>query len=224
MTSQKPDEKGFGFIELILVLLVILILCAAGWIVYRDHTKTTVKTSASTANQKTQSYLTYTDPEKAYQVSYPVGWKVVNQTSSGISQDTPLDSATAEFSPSTLPKAAQGQTYISIGSFKSNNLTNIFLIETGLIGFTSGLNRPEALTINGYSALYAPLCISATSNSETCNSGSAEFYYYGVAHNGVVLVFQFQSAEPAGQSSPAFNASNILPAYAALVNSVKFLN
>jgi len=74
MNKIRKNEQGFSALELILVILIIGILCVAGYFVYKNHKNT--KTSSSVA-----PYITKT----ASTNNSTLGWKTFNWTYEGLS-------------------------------------------------------------------------------------------------------------------------------------------
>ncbi|HEY1835386.1 MAG TPA: hypothetical protein VGG13_01030 [Candidatus Saccharimonadales bacterium] len=49
MNKLSKNQKGFGAVETLLVLIIIILIGAVGWLVYKDHHKTTPPAKASTS-------------------------------------------------------------------------------------------------------------------------------------------------------------------------------
>jgi len=76
---KKLNTKGFSAIEGLLILLMVVVICAVGWFVYKNHNKTTTTQVASTTpttNPKTSDSPTniqkYDDSN--YSFNYPLKW------------------------------------------------------------------------------------------------------------------------------------------------------
>lgn len=41
MGKLKDNNRGFGGLELVMAIVIVILLCAVGWYVYKDHNKTT---------------------------------------------------------------------------------------------------------------------------------------------------------------------------------------
>lgn len=46
MSRFNPNNKGFGAVEGVLVLVIVLLLAILGWVIYKDNHKTTVSSTA----------------------------------------------------------------------------------------------------------------------------------------------------------------------------------
>src|SRR5215472_14324706 len=96
MRKLYKNEAGFSTVEALLILVVLVVIGAAGWFVYKDHHKTVtadkVNTSSSskqaassTSTSNTMStqpanpytnWQTYTDTSgSGFSVKYPSGWQ-----------------------------------------------------------------------------------------------------------------------------------------------------
>src|SRR5260221_2473378 len=86
MQTVKNNQSGFGAIELALVVIVLVLLGATGWIVYQRQA-TPSSTSTTTTNTTKPPTIT-TDPTAnwkrvdsiggAYSMKVPDGWKLTN--------------------------------------------------------------------------------------------------------------------------------------------------
>jgi hypothetical protein len=225
MNKISKNENGFGAIESLLIVAVVVLLGAVGYMVYKNHNKTTnsstaITTTAPAKTTTTQPAVTstnmaYTDAAKAYAVSYPQDWTIKEEPSNGLSQLPVLDSTEARFTPSNLPAGASGNTWIGISSFKSSDMAAAL----------DAKSATQSLTINGYKALYYQAVVPATKGTNGAAGGMGYTDdYYAVTNNGVTLVFYFREKQDGNGIASSFDASSIVPAYTALVKSVKFLN
>ncbi|HWB39279.1 MAG TPA: hypothetical protein VG604_03500 [Candidatus Saccharimonadales bacterium] len=87
----KLNSKGFGAVEILLVVLILLIAGLGGYYVYHNQnsTKPAAKTSATTKSDKTKTVKNLaSDPYAGWQtltgtgftMKYPAGWKTKNCT------------------------------------------------------------------------------------------------------------------------------------------------
>jgi hypothetical protein len=84
---------------------------------------------------------------------------------------------------------------------------------------------PQTQTISGYQALYHQEVVPATEGQNGAAGGMGYTDdYYAVANKGVTIVFYFRERQNGNGIASSFDASNIVPAYTALVKSVKFTN
>jgi hypothetical protein len=195
--------------------------------VYKNHNKTTANdtsttntaTTTPTKTSATQSVTstnkTYADAAKAYAVSYPEGWTIEEEPSNGLTQLTVLDSTEVRFTPTNLPAGASGNTWVGISSFKSRDMATAL----------DAKSATQSTTINGYKALYYQAVVPATKGSNGAAGGIGYTDdYYAVTNNGVTLVFYFREKQDGNGIASSFDVSSIVPAYTALVKSVKFTN
>jgi len=216
------SQKGFGAIELIFAFIVLLLVVVAGGLVYKNHHDNyTLKAQAAKTAATSKFYI---DPTKIYSLTYPSSWAVTSSVG-GYPKDAtypPYISEYIERANFTSPDAP-----IYYDSAKNGIVINVYRTAdtTTLLGQTYPQEQgtiPENLTINGYPAVYYQEVQNASLNL------TAEVY--GVTHNGVTVTFYFiekRAAINATQNAPAqpaFNETNLVPAFNTLVKSVKFLN
>lgn len=92
MNKLKKNESGFGTTELILVVVVIVLLTAVGYLVYKNQKKVTPvstktatveKTSAPATVQPADQYAgwkQYTTKYQKVSIKYPSDWKLTDNT------------------------------------------------------------------------------------------------------------------------------------------------
>ena len=85
---MKKDQNGFSAIELILILVVVLLISAVGWLVYdrqKDAPQTTpapttvtseAKEQPKEATKKTEEMATYTSKYGGFTLEYPAKWRI----------------------------------------------------------------------------------------------------------------------------------------------------
>jgi hypothetical protein len=233
MGKIRRNEAGFSPTEVILVLVIVALIGVVGWFVYKNHNKiannstTTASTTpttpakSTTAQPAAMNTKSYADPAKAYAVAYSQDWTIKEQALNGLDQATPLDNTKARFTPANLPSGASGNTWVGISSFKGD-VNTVFKQEAYA---PSESYSPQTQTINGYQALYHQEVVPATQGQNGAVGGMGwTDDYYAVSNNGVTLVFYFREKEDGNGVGSSFNASSIVPAYTALVKSVKFTN
>jgi cytoskeletal protein RodZ len=221
------DQGGFGGIEALLIIVVIFLLGLAGWYIYHVNHRTTTtnttnnsKTSGSAPTQPQTASRTYTDNAKVYSVSYPEDWTVSQQSFGDNIPATPLDTKVVKFTPNDAPdistvksSGVAQQNSVSIFAFKSSDTKS--LLDSWITGDKQ--STPQNMSINDYSATYQQ------SSSTTAPTYTDDVY--AITHNNETLVFTFREKQGTdGTGTPAFNATNTVPAFMALVKSVKFLN
>lgn len=119
---MAKDEAGFSAVEAVLILVVLAVIGTAGWIVYKDHHKTTA-TQTTTKTDSTSSNVTKPpapDPYSDWQpysdtyvsFKYPSGWQV------GIGQDKyaahDINVTSAGFTSSAISTATNPGTPVTI--------------------------------------------------------------------------------------------------------------
>jgi len=225
---MKNNENGFGAVEGLLVIVVVVLLGVVGYMVYKNHNKVTSNSSTTTSTITTApakttttqpvapaNTKTYTDIAKAYTVSYPQDWTIKEEPDNGLSQVPVLDSTEARFTPSNLPTGAAGNTWVGISSFKSSDMSTAL----------DAKSATQSITINGHKALYYQEVIPATKGTNGAAGGMGYTDdYYAVTNNGVTLAFYFREKQDGNGIASSFDASSTVPAYTTLVKSVKFIN
>ena len=102
MCKLRNNEKGFGAVEGLLIVVIVVLIGVVGWFVYKNHNKTTNNTTtsntATTAPTKTAStpqsvdpyagWKTYTSPDEKFTLKYPTDWTVSNESASGILKES----------------------------------------------------------------------------------------------------------------------------------------
>lgn len=90
MMKTQNNSRGFSTVEVLLIVLVLVLLCSAGWYVYsknQDKTNdgeisnpkssTSSKVSDDKNNlDKTKGWFIYEAPDKKYSIKLPDGWKL----------------------------------------------------------------------------------------------------------------------------------------------------
>ncbi|HET9098250.1 MAG TPA: hypothetical protein VFN51_01390 [Candidatus Saccharimonadales bacterium] len=236
MTGKvSNNQKGFTAVEGLILLFILIIIGAVGYMVYHDDHKTKTATVSTTAaktstatsskTQKQATTKTYTDSSKTYTLSYPTSWTESEQGTGdlvGVTYNL-LDTTSGIFIPpntspiSTNPSVPNS---IHVTAFKTTDIKG--LLSQYVTG--DGNTTPQQLTINGYQAYYQKDTSTSSSNGYTDDD-------YAVTNNGVSVVFQFRVQQDAISYSaspkdnvPAFNDSNVVPAFTSFVKSIKFLN
>ena len=91
MVKLNNNEKGFGIIEGLLIVAVVVLLGYVGYMVYKNHNKTTTPTTTSTTTTptKTTTAPTKTTPTTTQESNYVN----VIQSDSSVTQETPAQIA-----------------------------------------------------------------------------------------------------------------------------------
>ncbi len=189
MGKLQKNELGFSVVEIVLVVVIVALIGTVGWLVYKNHHKTTtaaITTTLSTkpttsTTTKTPTSTTSSTPQKYFldnnQVSYtlPSGWEVATPPSN-------LEPPCGNSFLSTLSKCNDeailvlksdgftnpDQFYVEISSFPlNNNMTaQNFFNALGLAG-TDNQVLSTNLTINGNSAYEYSATLPASSDGQS---------------------------------------------------------
>ena len=89
MKTTPSQQRGFGVIELLLILAVVAVLAGAGvYLYHREHRTTTTNNNSTQANQNNmpkpdlyEGWKTYTDSTHHYSFKYPAGWTIDTSSS-----------------------------------------------------------------------------------------------------------------------------------------------
>lgn len=226
MGKLKNNQKGFSAIEAIMLVVIVALIGAVGWMVYKDRHKTTVTTtttqptktsSTPTSQQPTANTTTYTDSSKLFTISYPTSWAV---DESAINAETPYPLANkkrVKLTPPNSPKSSDGVTpnAVFVIAFKTSDIQGVLSHNS----FGDKQTSTQSLTINGYQALYNQDISTGATESPTYTEDQ-----YVVTNNGATLLVTFREKEGSYNSVPAFDVTSTVPDFTALVKSVKFLN
>lgn len=95
----SKDEKGFSAVEVVLVLVIVVLIGVVGWLVYKDHHKTTTAVLTSAPNRATETRVsppissttpnTYAgwsscnNPSESLSIKYPSTWSVTGVNTNG---------------------------------------------------------------------------------------------------------------------------------------------
>lgn len=138
---MKNDQNGFSAIELILVLVVVILIGAVGWLVYdrqKDASQSNMnpasvssetKEQPKEATKKTEEMATYTSKYGGFTLEYPTKWQITGYEN---------NVGTANLSGNENIVRIQNQT-------EENNQSNNFGMD---INITT--NKPEAAPFNTY--------------------------------------------------------------------------
>jgi len=79
MSKISKNENGFSAIEIVLIIAVLVLIGLVGWLVYKDHHKTTPVAQSSSAYS---GWKTYTS-NLGFSFKYPSGWTVKTDSDLG---------------------------------------------------------------------------------------------------------------------------------------------
>ena len=114
MGKLNKDSKGFGVVELLIIIVIIVALGLMGWYVYKNHkttpytaiaskTTTTTKSPITTNSSSPTKITTITNPYagwKTYRATdgtsfqYPTNWILSTTSSQYVTLDSPVDNHT----------------------------------------------------------------------------------------------------------------------------------
>jgi len=98
MQKVKNNESGFGAVELALVVIVLVLLSAGGWIIYRKLATPSGTSNTTNNTNQTTTTTTTTDPTAnwkradsiggAYSIKVPDGWELTNYPGNTLNGDS----------------------------------------------------------------------------------------------------------------------------------------
>jgi cytoskeletal protein RodZ len=184
MVTLKNNQTGFGAIEILMLVVIVILIGAAGWIVLKDQNKAQTikknsKVSSSTngsnsngPNQKQyngwQSFcssygglcLKYPSNWKFSQATYTPGQSSTGQEVNAIS--SPSTNVTVSYMPSAQVSGTRRQEVIKVVGLTATNISNIEVVK--LIDQLSG---PTQYAVEDY--------VSLTSAAHTLNNTDLPF-------------------------------------------------
>lgn len=216
MAKLKGNELGMGPAKAIFLGILLLILLAAGWLVYKFFFQTVPPTNiAISAPPKVvvPTSKTYTDKAGIYTVTYPTAWTVTPDDAINLSIQAPLvDPVILTFTPpapSDSGFGANGQ--FELIAFKQDPLT--------ILNDAKTLNAPitpKAVQVDGYSAYYEQ----EVNNSPPSYTDDK----YAIYHNGVTIFVTFRVQQGSNSVVQGYDESSELPQFNSIINTIKFLN
>lgn len=72
MTKLHKNQIGLSALELVVILVIIILICAVSWLVYKDHHKATPTTQSSNAYSGWKMYSS----NLGFSFKYPSSWSV----------------------------------------------------------------------------------------------------------------------------------------------------
>lgn len=137
MSKMSKNQKGFSTVEVILVIVIVALIGTVGWLVYKNHHKTTALNTSTTSSKATtkstvanntktvataNSYAgwkSYSNSQVSFQ--YPADWTASNGP--GDSQSTVADATSSTYTSSATTTAtnpgASIDLYLQISSDSS---------------------------------------------------------------------------------------------------------
>lgn len=230
MNKIHKNNKGFSTVELVLAVVIVILIGAVGYLVYKNNHKTTTANVAvttdkspaaipSTTNKTPTPTLptgtisttditgTYSYPGNIFTLLYPASWTEDAQTVPVATVQPGIQGTVVTISP---PNTPEGET-AGITAYKSTSLSNALSEDS--VGQSAKIKDSKSLTINGYNALYEQVVTNSTKTTDS----------YAVTNNSYTIVFDFVlngGGDPSASSS--FDATSLLPEFNAIVSSIKF--
>src|ERR1700683_3369487 len=95
MGKFRNSQAGFGIVEVVIVLVIVAIVGAAGWLIYKNHHKVTPATTMSSSSETNKpatvpasayaGWKTASFTQEGLTLKYPSGWSVLSQYVAGSS-------------------------------------------------------------------------------------------------------------------------------------------
>ena len=76
MGKLNKDNRGFGAVELIMAIVIVILLCVVGWYVYKNHKK--IDATVTTAVSTTVNNKIFNDVGAGASFSYPSSWSIAS--------------------------------------------------------------------------------------------------------------------------------------------------
>jgi hypothetical protein len=164
MVTFKNDQRGFGVVETLMLLVIIVLIGAAGWLVLKNHSKTVKSSNAQTTQSaSTQSsagpnqsqyagWKSFCSSYGGLCLKYPVSWKLSQATSapgasaSGQEVNTitsPSTNVTVTYRPSAQVSGDRRQEAIKVAGVVPTAISGLEVLK--LIDYTGGSANPYAV-------------------------------------------------------------------------------
>jgi hypothetical protein len=213
---MKINQKGFGAVEGLLILILVSILGFTGYYVYhsRNNATSTYNNAASTGtnvSNSPQNLKKYTDSSGTYSFSYPENWAVSEKPYSGDFLSDSVSGKNVQIVPESSPSITSDvnlPNYVSLVSYKTTNTNEVI---EGLLGTLP--NQPQTISINGVRSQYVKVNSSGYTDED-----------YFLTHNTITLVVTFREKQSStlGGNSTTFDATKDAASFNELVKSIKF--
>jgi hypothetical protein len=192
---MKKNQKGFGAIELIIIVIVVALASSVAWYVGKHSSKTDSKTPTTTASINNTGqcspvshpgWQNYTNTTVGYCIGLPADWHFIKAAARQFNgqTDTDYQGNPVIYPAEILPKSEDTEGS-SNGILEVNTDTSTFSPQqefekngAGRANYVTG--DGTASTINGYSAYTANLGGQAAAKNVTIghNGKIVEFFYY----------------------------------------------
>jgi Tfp pilus assembly protein PilE len=116
----KYNQKGFTAVEGLLIVLILVVIGAVGYMVYHNHHKTTTAAATTTSSTKPATSTKTTTSTTTQPASTYAGWKTYTSAEEGASFKYPANwtATVPDYSHGTQPP--QGSDYVNINSPDNN--------------------------------------------------------------------------------------------------------
>lgn len=213
---MKHNEKGFSALEIALALIVIVLICGAGWYALKKQNDSSTVTKNNTHKAATES-VSLSDSSKMFSFQYPDTWTLVPYVMPG--HDGPAEpepdwSKTPQ--PITLRNQKNKYAEIRITGYNDTATT----IDKEIASITKDrFNTHSKVTINNYAAIKHVLDFVGPSNAEKYKDIT-----YTILDSNKKVTFQFRErySNATLNGERDFNASNVTLDFEHMVNSIKF--
>lgn len=208
MLSMNKNQKGFGVVEVLLVLIAVGLVVGIGWyFIQRNDNKPRPNSTEQVIETKP-----YTDSAKVYSLRYPSTWTITEEADccEGEPKDYTKTSRSITITP---PGKADVHGYgVYIQADRTDALAS--RIEQH---WKDNNHDPEAKTINGYSAQYVKIAF----------NGDAENYIdhtYLLTHNGASMYVTFREKYYHQHPAENWSAAQDMSMFNKVLASTKFLD
>ncbi len=206
MIKLNKDNNGFAAAEVLLVVVILALIGAVGWFVYKDHHKSDTS-QGSTSSQNVALTQTYIDTSGWFTLKYPSTWDDITVKAGTTVDEGPTGMPTVLTSNAAgqlVPDAAKNQiaALLNISTDSSTSTPEAYAVNTA-----GAVSQGKSETINGYSAYYDVITSSGDTFREfivkdgskiavltfTLTNGSQSFSSYQNAENSIANSIQFDN-------------------------------
>jgi hypothetical protein len=165
MATLKNNQEGFGVVETLMLIIIVVLIGAAGWLVHKDQTKTHTPGSNASSTKATgtvnaagpspsqyNGWLSFCSSYGGLCLKYPTSWKLTQATSApganpqGQEIDTitsPSTNVTVTYRPSAQVSADRRQEAIKVAGVTPTDVSELEVVK--LIDQLSGTSNPYAV-------------------------------------------------------------------------------
>jgi hypothetical protein len=206
---MKHNQKGFGLMGILLIIVVVGVLAGLGW--YAVQRKSNSNEITNATYEQPAPTKTYTDSSKLYSLKYPEGWSV-NEAADcceGAPKDYTQTSRSVTFVP---PAKADIHGYgVQVQADGTDALATLIRQR-----WQDNKHTPESKTVHGYSTQYVRVEF----------NGDAERYIdhdYLITHNNASVYLTYREKYYHQYPAADWSAAGDLVAFKRMLNSIEFL-